>query len=430
MSVNLVFLLSGVAMTLLAIAWVAVPIWRARGGEGAPAGRGMPVTAGSVAVVVAALGLAGLVSYPGLSNFDWSTLDASRAAARGGAGARAPGGGAGPEMATAPAPDAVNALAQRLRQQGGSLDEWRLLGRSYIGLERYGAAEQAFREAYRQSTGDGAELAAQVAAEYAEAMILADERALLAEAAPLLESSLSVLPDNPRALWWGGLSAFERGEYSVAATRWERMAGAAEVQAQPEMVQLLTSRATAARQLAAQGAPPPAELRARMAAEGAGQATVPPAAGAAPGGAAGAGERGGLANAAPRMDDRTADPAAGTDGGAPAVIAVSVSVAPELAGEVPPGKTVFVIARRPGGGGPPLAVVRRRTGDLPLQVELSDADAMLPGRGISTADEVEVVARVSMSGNPIASPGDLWGSARVPVRDRQRLSITISEVTR
>lgn len=371
-------------MTGVAVCLVILPVLRSVGTEG----RGRAMTAG---VLLALVPLIVVLSYPRLSNFDWATEGTAQTVRAAAEDAAAIGGEA----------DIVEALAQRLRSSGGSLEEWRLLGRSYFNLGRFDGAEQAFREAYRQSAqGEDRQLVAEVAAEYAEAMILNDQRSLLGEAGDLLERSLTTLPDNPRALWWAGLRAFEQGEYATAQVRWERLLSTPQMANQDQMREVLEQRIAMATQLAAQNAPPPAQIRASMAA--AGPTSPEPAATVAGGDAADTG----------RLQVR---------------VEVTDALRARLAEE---DQVLFIIARPPGGGGPPLAVVRRRSSELPLDVELSDANAMIPGRGISSARQVEVVARVSASGNPIAAPGDLWGSQQVAVSEGEAITVTIDQVTR
>lgn len=89
---------------------------------------------------------------------------------------------------------------------------------------------------------------------------------------------------------------------------------------------------------------------------------------------------------------------------------LDVRIVPGRAWEVPTdGAALFVIVREPGGNGPPLAVRRILSPRLPLELELSDADSMLPQRPLSAVTEVEVQARLSASGEPAAQPGD-WQS--------------------
>lgn len=86
-----------------------------------------------------------------------------------------------------------------------------------------------------------------------------------------------------------------------------------------------------------------------------------------------------------------------------------------LAADIPPHVPVYVIARDPTQPGPPLAVRRLFVGDLPTRIELTDADAMLPGGQISELDLVELFARASLGGTPTAQSGDLE-SARATIR--------------
>ena len=88
-------------------------------------------------------------------------------------------------------------------------------------------------------------------------------------------------------------------------------------------------------------------------------------------------------------------------------IAVEVSVDEELDAGVP----IFVIARDPSRPGPPVAVRRLFAGDLPVRIELGDADAMLPNQRLSDLDAVQVVARASISGTPSAQSGDFESDA-------------------
>jgi len=92
----------------------------------------------------------------------------------------------------------------------------------------------------------------------------------------------------------------------------------------------------------------------------------------------------------------------------------AVDVAIDTEAEVPPGMTLFVIAR-PVGGGMPYAVVRRPAVGFPRTVRLDDAVSMNPAVPLSTASEFEVVVRLSRSGTAMAHPGDWeWQSQPLP----------------
>lgn len=61
-----------------------------------------------------------------------------------------------------------------------------------------------------------------------------------------------------------------------------------------------------------------------------------------------------------------------------ALLKVRVDLAPELKAKVQPGDSVFIFARAVSGPSAPLAVKRLTVADLPVTVELGDADAMMP----------------------------------------------------
>lgn len=87
-------------------------------------------------------------------------------------------------------------------------------------------------------------------------------------------------------------------------------------------------------------------------------------------------------------------------------MAIEVSLAPAF--EAHPTTPVFIVARAAGATrGPPLAVRRLAAGDLPAAVTLSSANTMLPGQRLTATEDLEVIARVSLSGSAIAQPGDL-----------------------
>ncbi|MFK7913766.1 MAG: c-type cytochrome biogenesis protein CcmI [Pseudomonadales bacterium] len=90
---------------------------------------------------------------------------------------------------------------------------------------------------------------------------------------------------------------------------------------------------------------------------------------------------------------------------------------------VPPERTLFVIARPPGGG-MPYAVVRRPGPDFPSQVRLDDAVSMNPATPLSAAPMVEVVVRASASGNAMRGPDDWqWSSATLQFAEQQQHAV-------
>ena len=86
-------------------------------------------------------------------------------------------------------------------------------------------------------------------------------------------------------------------------------------------------------------------------------------------------------------------------------------VAPSQDYIVSAGAVLFVIARRPGIPGPPLGVRRIQNPVFPLRILLNDRDSMVPEAPVSSANPIQLLARLSLSGSPTASQDDLQSQA-------------------
>lgn len=264
----------------------------------------------------------------------------------------------------------VGQLAGRLQSEGGSKEDWQMLGRSYMVMGRFQEAADAFALAREQDPVGDPELRGQ----YAEARVLSDPGELQREAGELFEQVLAERPLEPRALWYGGMAAMQRGDTDLAVQRWQALLNQS----------------------------PPDELR-QVLVERIAQA-----------GGTVASEAGASSSAS------VAVPAAQKN-----ALALSVAAPAELLRGIDPQTPVFVLARGEQPG-PPLAAKRMRVADLPFEITLSDDDAMLAGRNISSLKVAEVVARIALGGSPEARPGDLFGRAE-PQAGQGPLVISINQ---
>jgi len=267
----------------------------------------------------------------------------------------------------------VRQLAERLETDPDDTEGWQLLGRSYIALGEYGRARAAFVEAWNRTPQPDTALKLGLA----EALIWTDPSTARAQAGDLVEDVLAAEPTNQRALWWGGLVAAERGQAEAARSRWQLLLASNPPQ---QVADLLRQQLSL---LPASASPTPA---------------TPPASG----------------------------PAAGTGAGPQLTLAVSIA---ESLRSSPLSQTasLFIFARAPGGG-PPLASIRAAVGSLPGTFSLSDADAIIAGRSLGAFDEIAIVARIAMTGNPVEQPGDLYGEATWRKGDETMLTIVIDSV--
>lgn len=107
-------------------------------------------------------------------------------------------------------------------------------------------------------------------------------------------------------------------------------------------------------------------------------------------------------------------------------VKVSVSLADEFKTQVVSNNVVFIYAKAASGPPMPLAVKRLAVSDLPITVELSDADAMMPSMMLSSFEDIIIGARVSKSGNPVAQPGDLYIETGIIDRNALTGGVTVS----
>jgi cytochrome c-type biogenesis protein CcmH len=102
-------------------------------------------------------------------------------------------------------------------------------------------------------------------------------------------------------------------------------------------------------------------------------------------------------------------------------IAGTITLSPKL--QVSPSDVLYLIAKR---GGSTLAVRRIEKLSFPLSFEISAADSMMAGAGFE--GPLDLVARVSKTGDAIPSKGDIEGSAREVAVPSKGVAITIDSV--
>lgn len=297
---------------------------------------------------------------------------------------QAPPPGAAVDSGVAPSVETmVSSLAAKLQNEPADGEGWLLLARSQVVLERFDSAVIGFGRAHA-ILGDDPDLLA----DWAEAEAAVVGNRFPASALERLDRALELDPAHEKALWLGGFAAAQSGRTDTAIARWERLRarqvpGSREETIVSEML---------ARVRSVENAAP----------------------------AAGVGESK-SAGSTPSVRD----PASA--GGAR--IVVEVSLAPNLAADLDASEPVFVFARPPGGGGPPVAVARTIVGALPATIVLDESSAMIPARSLASVERVVITARVARSGTATRTRGDFEGTlGPVVVADTPRARIVISQV--
>ncbi len=253
--------------------------------------------------------------------------------------------------------EAVASLERKLQAAPADEEGWILLGSSYLSLNRPAEAATAYQRALDVSEGRNVDARLGVA----EARIVLDPGALTGPVGDDIEAVLKAEPRNPKGLWYGGLLSLARGQPAVARERWTTLLELSP----PERVRQIIET-----QLA--------EL-----------------------------DGSAVADTGPQPDSPAAPVMAGGS-----AISVLVSVSDALRAQVSPSAPLFVFVRDAQNPGPPLAVIRRLARDLPVTLQISDADIMLPGRTLASVTSAMLVARIANGGDPIAKPGDVYGEAQ------------------
>ena len=297
------------------------------------------------------------------------------------------GGGVTAEQIEAMVAKLASRLESQTAPQAGDDQAWTMLARSYAVLQRFPEASKAFARARELAPGN-----AQLMADHADVMAMLQGQRVSGEPAQLAQAALKIEPDNLKALALLGSAAFEAKDFTGALALWTRASRLAEP-GTPFAAGLDSSiqQARAAGGKDPAGAPAPALAQAG--------AAPAPAAAAAP--------------AAP---------------GATARLTGTVQLAGALAAKAAPGDTLFVFARAADGPRMPLAILKMRVSDLPLNFTLDDSTAMSPQMTLSKFPRVIVGARISRSGDAMPRTGDLLGQVGPVDNTASKLAITIDAV--
>ncbi|MGB0468462.1 MAG: c-type cytochrome biogenesis protein CcmI [Pontibacterium sp.] len=272
--------------------------------------------------------------------------------------------------------DAVAMLETELAERPENAEGWYMLATTYIGMQRYKEGLEAFRKVLTLLPEDAPQYPG-VMGQYAQALFFSKGGKMDDEVRVQVERTLTLEPYEITTLGLMGIDAFGQQNYQAAIDHWSKG--------------LINAEGKAAESL-----------------------------------------RSGIASATAKLKEQgievVAAPAPAPEL-KPAEIRLQLSIPEALRADLSPDQTVFVFAR-PVGGRMPLAALRLTLSQLPLEVVLNDSLAMSPQAKLSQVEEVEVTARISLSGQPQASSGDLFGTlSPVAVRgDGVPLTMVIDQI--
>jgi cytochrome c-type biogenesis protein CcmH len=283
-------------------------------------------------------------------------------------------------------------LAARMEQTPNDIEGWMMLGRTYFALGNAPQALAALERAYALAPDD-----LDVKLTYAEAIAANNDNRLEGKPAELIGEVLAADPDHMNARWLSGVLSFQRGQYTGAIQSWQRILAQTDPNGSDAAdLRGLIEEARQRGGIASDNLPNSPTAQAKPAQPEPSPATespTPPPSTSATAASA----------PAPADADRAAAPAAS--------IQAEVSIAPELANQIPQGAAVFVYAKAAAGPPMPLAAQRIGVGDLPATLTLDDSMAMTPAMKLSSFPEVIVGARISASGQAMPMSGDLQGES-------------------
>lgn len=220
-----------------------------------------------------------------------------------------------------------------------------LLARAYMAMNQLGKAEQVFTSLKNQVPND-----ASVIAQLAQVKYLNQNNKLTPEIIRLAKQALTIQPNQSTALGLMGIAAFESGDYSQAVSYWQQV-----LATRPDH-----ATATAIKQ----GIDKAQQLSATESEDGPSQAT--------------------------------------TKKVAKAEISVLVELDEKLKQQLPEQARVYVLAKH-ASIRMPVAVIPLKVKELPALVKLNDSTVMMAGNKLSQYHSVDVVAKISITGDATQS---------------------------
>lgn len=257
--------------------------------------------------------------------------------------------------ANAPSMDElVDKLKNHLRENPDDARGWFMMGRTMMTLDRFPEAVTAFKRSYELKSND-----ANVMLALADSLAMLQDGKMTGEPEQLVLKALEISPNEVTGLWLAGLAAEQGNRSREAFDYWMRL------------LPLLEDDPASAK-----------EVKTLLVA---------------------------LKEKHPELPEISMVAAQAPAQG----LMVTVSLDAKFANQVNADDLLFIYAKASSGPPMPLAARRLKVSDLPVQVSLSDDDAMMPQMKMSGFDQIIVGARISKTGNPISQAGDLFNESEV-----------------
>lgn len=260
--------------------------------------------------------------------------------------------------------DTIRALEDRIKKENNTAVMWHQLGTMYFEREAYEDSQRVFKTAIDMQSDNSMYFS-----DYAEALIMLNNKIVSAEAFIHLEKALNLDQKNPKALWLVALHYSQNND------------------SQNQLIYLTRLRSLLE---------PTDQIYAQ------------------------------ITNIIEGISTQTQETSK-TDSSAE--ITANINIDDALREKISGEDIVFVYAKAISGPPMPLAVAKYAFSDLPKTIVLNDQMAMMPNMIISDHEEVEVSVLISKSGKIGINQGDLKGSVKpVSTKAGTKVSITVDTI--
>ena len=246
-------------------------------------------------------------------------------------------------------------LKQNLEENPDNPEGWMMLGRTLKSMQQYPEALSAIEKADKLLPGSPV-----IMVELAEAQLFASGNPIMdGDIYQLLTDAVSMDPQQQKGLWLLGMAESQAGNYKTAIGYWTTLQG------------MLDPSSGAAQTVAQQIETAKGQTS--------GEVTT--------------GEVG--------VADENPENQVATASAIPVDLSLNDSLPP-----APASSVLFVFVHPAGQRGMPLAVKRISGPVFPLSISLSDADTLRPGSSLAEHKQLDISARVSLTGVANAASGD------------------------
>ncbi len=259
----------------------------------------------------------------------------------------------------------IEHLEKKLLNNPDDAESWLILTNSYTTLKRYDDALRAIENLYRIKGKEPS-----IMFRYADIMSMVNNGRFKGEPAELIDEALRLDPINSNGLWLAGLAAIQRGDIKKALKHWQQLHDQFDAGSESQL-KIKHYIDLAREQIIETNSEPVSDIS----------------------------------------------------------LKINVSLSDTLLNEVNDNDDVFIYANAIDGSLMPLAISRKKVSELPIQVSLDDSMALMSSNKLSDHKQVQLIARISKSGNTKSTAGDLIGTLDlVPTKIVLPVKLIISDI--